>query len=158
MGEFSIFHWLVVLAVVLIFFGGRRIPEVMKGLGEGIRSFKDGMSGMAGGAAQTATAAAPAPVASPTGITAKPGKGQVALSWSASAGASSYNVKRSGTSGGPYALIVSTGVDELHGRRIGERHLLLCSFLRRPEWRKHEFRGSERHACLSCKRNDSLSN
>ena len=45
MGEFSIFHWLIVLAVVLIFFGGRRIPEVMKGLGEGIRSFKEGMSG-----------------------------------------------------------------------------------------------------------------
>ena len=105
MGEFSIFHWLVVLAVVLIFFGGRRIPEVMKGLGEGIRSFKDGMSGSA-----TATSTAPAPAAAaPTGITAKPGQGQVALSWSASAGASSYNVKRSGTSGGPYALIVSTG-------------------------------------------------
>ena len=46
MGEFSIFHWLVVLAIVLIFFAGRRIPEVMKGLGEGIRSFKDGMSGV----------------------------------------------------------------------------------------------------------------
>jgi len=105
MGEFSIFHWLIVLAVVLIFFGGRRIPEVMKGLGEGIRSFKDGM---AGGAAAPAAAPAPA-VSAPTGITAKPGKGQVALSWSASAGASSYNVKRSGTSGGPYALIVSTG-------------------------------------------------
>jgi sec-independent protein translocase protein TatA len=45
MGEFSIFHWLVVLAIVLIFFGGRRIPEVMKGLGEGIRNFKEGMSG-----------------------------------------------------------------------------------------------------------------
>jgi len=104
MGEFSIFHWLVVLAVVLIFFGGRRIPEVMKGLGEGIRSFKDGMSGGA------ATASAPAPSATaPSGVTAKPGNGQVALSWNASSGASSYNVKRSGTSGGPYALIVSTG-------------------------------------------------
>jgi sec-independent protein translocase protein TatA len=45
MGEFSVFHWLIVLAIVLILFGGRRIPEVMKGLGEGIRSFKDGMSG-----------------------------------------------------------------------------------------------------------------
>ncbi len=45
MGEFSIFHWLVVLAIVLILFGGRKIPEVMKGLGEGIRNFKDGMSG-----------------------------------------------------------------------------------------------------------------
>jgi len=107
MGEFSIFHWLIVLAVVLIFFGGRRIPEVMKGLGEGIRSFKDGMSG----GAATATAPAPAAVVSaPAGVTAKPGRGQVALGWNASAGASSYNVKRSGTSGGPYALIVSTGV------------------------------------------------
>jgi sec-independent protein translocase protein TatA len=45
MGEFSIFHWLVVLAVILIFFGGKRIPEIMKGFGEGIRSFKDGMAG-----------------------------------------------------------------------------------------------------------------
>ena len=105
MGEFSIFHWLVVLAVVLIFFGGRRIPEVMKGLGEGIRSFKDGMSG----GAATASAPAPAATAAPSGVTAKPGSGQVALSWNASSGASSYNVKRSGTSGGPYALIVSTG-------------------------------------------------
>jgi TatA/E family protein of Tat protein translocase len=107
MGEFSIFHWLVVLAVVLIFFGGRRIPEVMKGLGEGIRSFKDGMSG--GAATATATAPAPTAVSAPAGITAKPGRAQVALSWNACAGASSYNVKRSGTSGGPYALIISTG-------------------------------------------------
>jgi sec-independent protein translocase protein TatA len=45
MGEFSIFHWLVVLAIVLILFGGRKIPEVMRGLGEGIRNFKEGMSG-----------------------------------------------------------------------------------------------------------------
>ena len=107
MGEFSIFHWLVVLAVVLIFFGGRRIPEVMKGLGEGIRSFKDGMSG--GAATASATAPAPATVSAPGGVTAKPGQAQVALSWNASTGASSYNVKRSGTSGGPYALIASTG-------------------------------------------------
>lgn len=56
MGEFSIFHWLIVLAIVLIFFGGRRIPEVMKGLGEGIRNFKDGMSG---------TTQPPAPPAAP---------------------------------------------------------------------------------------------
>jgi len=102
MGEFSIFHWLIVLAVVLIFFGGRRIPEVMKGLGEGIRSFKDGMSG------GTATATAPAPsVGAPSGLAAKAGKGQVSLNWSAVSGAISYNVMRSGTSGGPYARIAS---------------------------------------------------
>ena len=45
MGEFSIFHWLIVLAIILILFGGRKIPEVMRGLGEGIRNFKDGMAG-----------------------------------------------------------------------------------------------------------------
>jgi TatA/E family protein of Tat protein translocase len=107
MGEFSIFHWLIVLAVVLIFFGGRRIPEVMKGLGEGIRSFKDGMSG--GAATATATATAPAiSVSAPTGLNAKAGTGQVSLSWNAAVGASSYNVMRSGTSGGPYARIATT--------------------------------------------------
>lgn len=104
MGEFSIFHWLVVLAIVLIFFGGRRIPEVMKGLGEGIRSFKEGMSGAERAAAQAASTQT---VAAPSGLTAKSGSGSVSLSWGASAGATSYNVKRSGTSGGPYARIAS---------------------------------------------------
>ncbi len=60
MGEFSIFHWLVVLAVILIFFGGKRIPEIMKGFGEGIRSFKDGMSGAS---QPTPPAQSPAPPA-----------------------------------------------------------------------------------------------
>jgi len=106
MGEFSIFHWLVVLAIVLILFGGRKIPEVMKGLGEGIRSFKDGMAG----AANQGAAPVAAPIAAPTGVIAKPDHGRVSITWSPSAGASNYNVKRSGTSGGPYALIASTAV------------------------------------------------
>jgi sec-independent protein translocase protein TatA len=45
MGEFSPFHWLIVLAIVVLLFGGKKIPEVMRGLGEGIRSFKEGMHG-----------------------------------------------------------------------------------------------------------------
>jgi sec-independent protein translocase protein TatA len=45
MGEFSPIHWLIVLAIILLLFGGRKIPELAKGLGEGIRSFKEGMSG-----------------------------------------------------------------------------------------------------------------
>jgi TatA/E family protein of Tat protein translocase len=102
MGEFSIFHWLIVLAVVLIFFGGRRIPEVMKGLGEGIRSFKEGMSG------GVQTQAPPAQASVPFGLSAKSGRNQVTLNWNSSAGTSSYNVKRSSASGGPYALIAST--------------------------------------------------
>ncbi len=36
---------LIIAAIVLVLFGGRRIPELMRGLGEGIRSFKDGISG-----------------------------------------------------------------------------------------------------------------
>jgi sec-independent protein translocase protein TatA len=45
MGEFSPIHWLIVLAIIVLLFGGKKIPEVMRGLGEGIRSFKDGMNG-----------------------------------------------------------------------------------------------------------------
>jgi sec-independent protein translocase protein TatA len=62
MGEFSPFHWLVVLAIVVLLFGGKKIPEVMKGLGEGIRSFKEGMHGSNQGPVQT-TQAAPPPTA-----------------------------------------------------------------------------------------------
>ncbi len=44
-GKIGFPELLLILAIVLIFFGGRRIPEIARGLGEGIRSFKDGMSG-----------------------------------------------------------------------------------------------------------------
>ena len=43
MGEFSPFHWLVVLAIVVLLFGGKKIPEVAKGLGEGIKNFKQAL-------------------------------------------------------------------------------------------------------------------
>jgi sec-independent protein translocase protein TatA len=36
---------LIILVIVIILFGSRRIPEVAKGLGEGIRSFKSGLQG-----------------------------------------------------------------------------------------------------------------
>lgn len=35
---------LVIVLVVLLLFGGKKIPEFMKGLGKGIRSFKEGMN------------------------------------------------------------------------------------------------------------------
>jgi len=47
------------------------------------------------------------PPAVPTGLGAAPGNAMVGLNWTASAGATGYNVKRSTTSGGPYALAVS---------------------------------------------------
>lgn len=34
---------LLIAVVVLLFFGGKRIPELMKGLGKGVRSFKEGL-------------------------------------------------------------------------------------------------------------------
>jgi len=55
-----------------------------------------------------ATPVAPAqPPPTPTGLAATPGNAQVSLAWNASTGATSYNVKRSTTSGGPYATIAS---------------------------------------------------
>ncbi len=35
-----------IVLIVLLFFGGKKIPELMKGLGKGVRSFKDGMNGL----------------------------------------------------------------------------------------------------------------
>ena len=34
---------LLIALVMLLFFGGKKIPELMKGLGKGVKSFKDGM-------------------------------------------------------------------------------------------------------------------
>ena len=39
---------LIIALVVLLFFGGKKIPELMKGLGKGVKSFKDGMNGLEG--------------------------------------------------------------------------------------------------------------
>jgi sec-independent protein translocase protein TatA len=39
-------HLLIIAVVVIILFGGRKLPELGKGLGEGLRSFKDGMKGV----------------------------------------------------------------------------------------------------------------
>lgn len=40
MGAGSWWHWAIVIAVVLILFGGKKIPELMKGIGTGIKGFK----------------------------------------------------------------------------------------------------------------------
>ena len=37
---------LLIALVVLLFFGGKKIPELMRGLGKGVRSFKEGMNGV----------------------------------------------------------------------------------------------------------------
>ena len=44
MGSFSIWHWLIVLAVVLLLFGRGKIPELMGDVAKGIKNFKKGMN------------------------------------------------------------------------------------------------------------------
>ena len=41
MGRLGVTEILVILAVVLLLFGGKKIPELMKGLGSGIKEFKN---------------------------------------------------------------------------------------------------------------------
>lgn len=43
MGEFSIWHWLLVLGIALLLFGPSKFADLGKGLGEGIRNFKQAM-------------------------------------------------------------------------------------------------------------------
>ncbi|MCT8997121.1 twin-arginine translocase TatA/TatE family subunit [Chelativorans intermedius] len=44
MGSFSIWHWLIVLVVILLLFGRGKIPELMGDMAKGIKSFKKGMA------------------------------------------------------------------------------------------------------------------
>jgi sec-independent protein translocase protein TatA len=58
MGElFQPWHLVIVAAVALLLFGPRKLPELGKGLGEGLRGFKDAIKG--GDGKPTPTAAAP---------------------------------------------------------------------------------------------------
>jgi sec-independent protein translocase protein TatA len=44
MGGFSLWHWIIVLAIVLLLFGRGRISEIMGDFGKGIKSFKSGLN------------------------------------------------------------------------------------------------------------------
>lgn len=37
---------IIIVALVLLLFGGKKIPELMKGIGKGVKSFKDGVNGV----------------------------------------------------------------------------------------------------------------
>lgn len=41
---FGTWEIIAIVAVVLLLFGGKKIPELMKGLGKGVKSFKEGMN------------------------------------------------------------------------------------------------------------------
>lgn len=56
MGSFSVWHWLIVLVIVLVLFGRGKIPELMGDFAKGIKSFKKGMSDEEEGNGTTTTA------------------------------------------------------------------------------------------------------
>jgi len=43
MGKLGPTEIILILAIVLLLFGGKKIPELMRGIGKGVRSFKDGI-------------------------------------------------------------------------------------------------------------------
>ncbi len=60
MGSFSIWHWLIVLAVVVVIFGTKKLRNIGSDLGGAVRGFKDGMKGAGEADAPAGTPAAPA--------------------------------------------------------------------------------------------------
>ena len=50
MGSLSIGHWLIVLLVVVLIFGTRKLKDAGKDLGGAVRNFKEGLAGPEGGA------------------------------------------------------------------------------------------------------------
>ncbi len=55
MGSFSITHWLIVLAIVVLIFGTKKIANIGKDLGSAVKGFKDGMKEASGDAASAPT-------------------------------------------------------------------------------------------------------
>ena len=54
MGSFSIWHWLIVLVIVILVFGTKKLSNIGKDLGGAVKGFKDGMrEGAADSAAKT---------------------------------------------------------------------------------------------------------
>ena len=37
-------EWVIIALLILLLFGGKKVPELMKGLGKGVKSFKDGVN------------------------------------------------------------------------------------------------------------------
>ncbi|QMV19527.1 twin-arginine translocase TatA/TatE family subunit [Granulicella sp. 5B5] len=64
---FQPWHLLIVAGIAILLFGGKKLPELGKGLGEGLRGFKDGMKGVTDEVKDT-----PKPVDAHT-VTPKPG-------------------------------------------------------------------------------------
>jgi sec-independent protein translocase protein TatA len=53
---FQPWHLIIVAVILVVLFGGRKLPELGKGLGEGLRGFKEGMKGITGDDSKTSAA------------------------------------------------------------------------------------------------------
>ena len=71
MGSFSIWHWLIVLLVVVLIFGTKKLKNIGSDLGGAVKGFKDGVKGANDTADDAAAAAAP-----PQQVTARKADGQ----------------------------------------------------------------------------------
>jgi sec-independent protein translocase protein TatA len=70
MGSFSIWHWLIVLLVVVLIFGTKKLKNIGSDLGGAVKGFKDGVK--SGGEAQPAGDAAPTQQVTATNKAADP--------------------------------------------------------------------------------------
>ncbi len=64
MGSFSIWHWLIVLVIVMLVFGTKKLRNVGQDLGGAVKGFKDGMK-EGNGSADASVPVTPAPAAQP---------------------------------------------------------------------------------------------
>ena len=69
MGSFSIWHWLVVLMVVLLLFGSGKVSNLMGDFAKGIKSFKKNMADEGADASMEASAERPAGTIAAPGVT-----------------------------------------------------------------------------------------
>ena len=69
MGSFSLMHWIVVLAIILILFGAGKLPRVMGDFAKGIKAFKAGMKEEDEAEATTTPAQVPPPGATTASTT-----------------------------------------------------------------------------------------
>lgn len=73
MGTMSIWHWLVVLVIVLLLFGAGKIPKLMGDMAKGVKAFKEGLKDM-NDDGKTETKAADASAAAQVAPPAEPKK------------------------------------------------------------------------------------
>ena len=46
LGNMGVTEIIIIALIILLLFGGKKIPELMKGLGKGVKNFKDGVNGI----------------------------------------------------------------------------------------------------------------